>query len=270
MKNKQKIKLVLSGSGMLYPAHAGAIKALDKLGFEIDSITGVSGGAIIASLIASNYSINEILDEIKNYLPNDILDPSFWPFDNYGFIKGEKLEKILRKKLLSHFRYTSIPLNIVAVNINKRCKEIFSTKWTPDICIAEAVRASISIPGIFKAKKILNDLYVDGGIADNFPLDIYNEDKEVLPVIGLNICNKNPDSHKREEVGGIKNYISNIVESIVNVNSVEQIEDSKNAEVINLIVPRRSLDFNIDKNKMDAIITEGYISVINYFNSKEN
>jgi len=74
-------------------------------------------------------------------------------------------------------------LSIIASNLSKRRPEIFSLATTPDVAVADAVRMSMSIPFYFNALRFNGkyfgegDLYVDGGLYNNFPIQIYDDPK---------------------------------------------------------------------------------------------
>lgn len=260
-----KIRIVLSGSGTLYPAHAGALQALEDLGFEFEEICGVSGGSIIAGAIAYGYKAEDIKRFIIDTLPSKskIIDYSWWPFKNYGLIKGEKIRKNIKKIIPCTFSGLKIPLKVIALNISFREKKVFGSEETPYMDVSEAIMASMSIPGLFKARKIDNSLYVDGSVVDCFPVDIFNEYDNVY---GLKICNSGCYIYReKEDIKSVKSFMSSIVDSIISENSREQVEDAKNASVIYLNVPRKTVDFGITEEQCLKIMEQGYNSVINYF-----
>ena len=109
MKNK-KIKLVLSGSGTKYPCFVGAIKKLLEEGYEIEEVCGTSGGALVASGLASYYDSKNPLATIDrlekfmiDFLPGKLIDWNFLPFFRRGFIGGKKILKALEENLPKSF-----------------------------------------------------------------------------------------------------------------------------------------------------------------------
>ena len=72
----RNIKLVLSGSGTLYPVFVGAIKRLIKKGHQVQAICGTSGGAIVAAAIAGGMPIEDLEKLVKRLLPIDMVD--YW------------------------------------------------------------------------------------------------------------------------------------------------------------------------------------------------
>ena len=142
-----KIRLALSGSGFLLPAHAGAICALLDKNIEIVEVAGTSGGAFTACSVATMWNqedllktaLKDTLDNIMSYQPSAIL--------KQGFNNGLVLEKFLEQKLGNIcFSNVSIPLKIVATDIDNACPFILSQQTTPDVKLSDACRASASLP----------------------------------------------------------------------------------------------------------------------------
>ncbi|OPY86065.1 MAG: NTE family protein RssA [Smithella sp. PtaU1.Bin162] len=196
---RPKIGLVLSGGGARGVAHIGVIKVLEEMKIPVDYIAGTSMGAIIGGLYASGISpadLEKIVTSIEwneafkdNPSPQDLSfrrkqDAADYMIDfdiGYkdgsfkiprGFIQGQNLHLIL-KKLLFHtesirnFDELHIPFRAVAADI-----ETGETVVLKDGSLVKAIRASMSIPGVFSPVEIDGRLLVDGGIADNVPVDI--------------------------------------------------------------------------------------------------
>ena len=131
-------------------------------------IAGTSIGSVIGAAYAAGTSPNELEEYSKNTDWQSLLDFNLpW----VGLIKGQKVEKILHD--LTHnkkFEELYIPFRTVVYNITKRRKEILQSGD-----LVKAVRASISIPGIFTPAKIGRDKYIDGGIVDPCPVKLLKE-----------------------------------------------------------------------------------------------
>lgn len=263
----KKYKLVLSGSGTKFPVFIGALKRLEEEGIEFEEACGTSGGAIIAAGLASGYKASsDLINLSKDFMPrlNKLLDPSlrslFW---SWGLIRGEKLEKEFRTFLPGKMKHTDIPLRIVTVNYDKRSKEnpynVFCSKSTPEADLYKAVRASMSIPLVFTPVKIDGDRHIDGGIAANFPLDIYGDSENV---IGLNFM-ASPKKRKTRQWGvkALIGYILNVVDIFINAASKEYIDDAPQARIFNLPTVQDGLDFFMSEEDVDLMISEGYKAV---------
>lgn len=254
----KRIKLVLSGSGALYPVHAGAVIKLAEAGYEIEEVCGTSGGAIIAAALASGIKPNnELVKMIKASLPakNNLLDKSISSLIfNWGLIKGNKIRDIFSKYFVKKFNQTRIPLHVITTNIDREDISIFSTKDTPTANIAEAVRASISIPGVFAPIKINGHLHVDGGLMANYFLDIFGAGENV---IGLRFKSLS-DQANTKKIKDVKDYVSRVINTMITANMREHIEDAIFARTIILESNHGGLDFNMTDGDVDDMIHEGY------------
>jgi NTE family protein len=163
---KQKVSLVLSGGGARGMAHIGVIEELEKLNFEIVSITGTSMGALVGGIYALG-KLNEFklwlqtLDKLKVFKLVD------FTFSSQGLIKGDRLINEL-KKIISDksIEDLNIAYASVAVDILNKKEIVFTTG-----SIYEAIRASIAIPTVFTPVTLDNTILIDGGVLNNIPIN---------------------------------------------------------------------------------------------------
>ncbi len=183
-----KTGLVLTGGGARGIAHIGAIKALEKIGFKPDIIVGCSMGAIVGGI----YACGSPIDFIEDYLINKFefrKHTERWTFQfsrgpivrfiqveqaltamihDRGVDNGEKILNLIRELTQNkNFEQTEIPFACNAVDILSG-KEIVLNSGN----VAEAIRASMSLPGIFTPVTRGNMLLIDGGILNNNPIEI--------------------------------------------------------------------------------------------------
>lgn len=153
----RKVALVLGAGASKGFAHVGVIKVLEANGIPIDMIVGTSAGSFVGSLYAygmNSYDLQKIALSISK---SDIVDISI---PDSGFIKGEKIEEFINRNVKNtHIDKLKIPFYAVATDIVTGKEVVFGRGNT-----GTAVRASCSIPGIFRPVKIGNSLYVDGGV----------------------------------------------------------------------------------------------------------
>ena len=192
-----KVALVLSGGGVKGYAHLGVLRVLERENIKIDYITGTSIGALIGTLYSIGYSVDEIekfLDDInvssflETVTDNTNLSlekkeslkkySAYLSFDNelnFSFPKGLKgtgEEYLILKKMLGKYEYMDsfdnfpIPLRIVATNLNTGETKAFSKGD-----VAKALIASMAIPSIFEPMKIDGEIYVDGLVSRNLPVE---------------------------------------------------------------------------------------------------
>ena len=192
-----KVALVLSGGGVKGYAHLGVLRVLERENIKIDYITGTSIGALVGTLYSIGYSVDEIekfLDDInvssflETVTDNTNLSlekkeslkkySAYLSFDNelnFSFPKGLKgtgEEYLILKKMLGKYEYMDsfdnfpIPLRIVATNLNTGETKAFSKGD-----VAKTLIASMAIPSIFEPMKIDGEIYVDGLVTRNLPVE---------------------------------------------------------------------------------------------------
>lgn len=171
--------LILSGGGARGFAHVGILKALNEFDIYPDVIAGVSAGAIVGSLYADGHSPDQIYEIFAQ--ENTFFNYVKFKVPGKGLFNTTGLKKNLSKHLKAKtFKELQIPLYVVATNINKAEVVYFDTGE-----ILERVLASAAIPVLFEPIKIDGDLYVDGGVLDNFP--VFPIEKACKRLIGISL-----------------------------------------------------------------------------------
>jgi len=162
---KKKIGLALGSGGAKGFAHIGVLKVLEKEGIKIDMIAGSSMGAVVGALYGVHMNTNAMERQIKGFELKKYFDMGL---PRSGLIKGDKLEKYLRK-ILNNLKFKDLPfpLFISATDLNEG-KEVIFNKGD----LTKAVRASISIPGLFYPVENNGRILIDGGIKDPLPVEI--------------------------------------------------------------------------------------------------
>ena len=159
------IAVVLGAGAVKGFAHIGVLKILESQNVPIHMVVGTSVGSLVGSLYAYGYDAYK-LQMIAYALERDDLIDITLP-DN-GFVRGEKLENYVNRMVkdtpIEKFR---IPFHAVATNIQTGEEMVFGTGNA-----GMAVRASCSIPGIFKPARISGKTYADGGIVSPLAIDV--------------------------------------------------------------------------------------------------
>ncbi len=159
-----KFGYVLSGGGARGIAHLGIIKALEENDLRPSIISGTSAGAIIGAFYANQYPPEEILKMIAGTRLYKILRPSF---NLDGFISLEKSYSFFLKFFKEDlFESLAIPLITTAVSVKTGKVHYFSHGK-----LIRALFASSAIPVIFNPVEIEGDLFIDGGILNNLPVE---------------------------------------------------------------------------------------------------
>lgn len=201
-ESRPKIGLALSGGGARGGAHVGVLKALEEFGVPVDYIAGTSMGAIIGGLYASGYSADEIEALLiatdwskgltdqparrdrtmrKKELEAQFLIPYRVGFNKgklqlpLGAIEGQHLDQLFHRMLLpvvgiDDFDLLPIPFRAVGTDLVTGEQVVLSHGSLPD-----ALRASMSVPGVFAPVRINERLLVDGGMSNNLPVNIVRE-----------------------------------------------------------------------------------------------
>lgn len=172
---KPKVALVLGGGGAKGAATIGALKAIHKTGIKVDYVVGTSIGSVIGGLYVAGYSPNEIESLFLNNEWLRLLADKPAKKDKsrniIGITKGDvvqqKLDALFRKKKCRTFKSTRIPFRCVTTDII-RIKEVILGNDS----LAKAIRASISIPGVYRPVEIGGLQLIDGGLMNNLPVDV--------------------------------------------------------------------------------------------------
>lgn len=152
-----KIALVLGAGASKGFAHIGVLKILETNKIPIHLIVGTSVGSVVGSLYAYGFNAFDLQRLSFSIEQKDIVDLTI---PDNGFIKGEKLEEFVNKTLKNTpIEKLKIPFYAIATEIQNGQETVFARGNT-----GQAVRASSSIPGVFRPVKIGDKVYVDGGV----------------------------------------------------------------------------------------------------------
>ena len=222
---KPNIKnLVFSGGGVKGYSFIGAIKALNEHNI-IDNVTtyaGTSIGSLLALTLCLNYSYSELysmltklnITEFQHVTTENIINF----FEEYGIDNGDKFLKIIEILInakLKQYRITfkelydktNKKLIVAATCVNKKKIIYYNYLETPDAIVSETIRKSISVPFLFKPIKDESDglLYVDGGLINNFPINLFKTDsKETL---GFLLYSEECVESENTEITSFESYV---------------------------------------------------------------
>lgn len=159
-----KVALVLGAGASKGFAHIGVLKVLESNQMPVHLIVGTSAGSFIGSLYAYGYNAFQLQKMALSIEKKDIIDLTI---PDNGFIKGELLEAYINRMVINTpMDKLRIPFYAVATNIQTGQEVIFGSGNT-----GKAVRASCSIPGIFRTVNISGYMYVDGGVVSPVAVD---------------------------------------------------------------------------------------------------
>ncbi|WP_066066463.1 patatin-like phospholipase family protein [Neobacillus soli] len=182
-----KIGLALGSGGARGFAHLGVIKALSDAGIPIHLIAGSSMGALVGSFYGAGIDLDRLYKLSTAFKRKYFLD---FTVPKMGFISGKKVKDFIR--VFTHGKNIedlSIPIGIVATDLLTGEKVIF--KQGP---VAEAVRASISIPGIFVPEKYMGRILIDGGVTDRVPVSVAKEmGADIVIAVDVSMVKRNAE-----------------------------------------------------------------------------
>ena len=279
---KRTIKqLILSGGGVKGIAYIGAFKYIDELKqrrlleeklqgfdkekcmipeFDIKEVCCVSVGSIVGLLYILGYTYEEFLDEIITKDLHNLKDFKIRNFLNkYGLDSG---------KMIVNWIETLIIKKVVASNLNKYELDIFDYKKNPNLKVVRAIRMSISIPLIFSVEKYQNTIYVDGGIINNFPIKIYENDLDTL--LGLKLVTRGEfASHEIDEtIDTFDNYLFHLMTCFLVQKEKETTLSYKYIDHTICIEAQsvtHTVNFSLSEDDKRRLIEIGYESASNYF-----
>jgi len=263
--------ICLSGGGARGFQLLGSIAYLQEiLNFqEIDEFIGTSIGAMLCYLLAIGYSAIEILmffhsskvlEKIKNFNVMQMIQEggssSFSPIQ-------ELLERMTIKKIgclisLSQLKsQLGKKLVIVVYNLTKKCKEIISPETRPDIPCITAIRMSSTLPFIFQPYLYDNSLYLDGGLVDNFPVELLScADKSIAISLSPSkktqknpMVNFNPVLYAVDILNIPINYLMN--------RSIQYAKDNK-IKLIDIESTFRGTEFDLSTTTKLDLFSNGY------------
>ena len=243
---RKKVAVVLSGGGAKGMAHIGVLKVLEKAGIPIDIITGTSMGSIVGGLYAIGYNAhsldsvaraqdwtfvisdrdnlrNQSLSDLKKQYTYAISSSIFSGKRNLqagGLIKGKNLTQLFEKLCVGYTdsldfsRDLPIPFACVATDIVSYTEYDFHSGRLP-----QAMRASMAIPAVFSPVRIDSLVLVDGGMRNNFPVDIAKQMGADI-VIGVSVHDHPMTADDAWDTKGV-------LAQILDVNTKNKFEENK-------------------------------------------
>jgi NTE family protein len=245
--SRPRVGLVLGGGGARGAAHIGVLKELERLRIPIDAIAGTSMGAIVGGLYATGVDANELerlvasMDwaaALKDESAREDLsfrrkqDERQFPINfemglrgkdfllPNGVIQGQKLELLLRELTLhaSHvkdFDDLSIPFRAIASDIVAGEAVVLG-----DGDLTMAIRASMSVPGVFAPALVDGKLLVDGGLIGNLPVDVMQEmGVDIIIAVDVEF-----PLYESEELGSVLAISEQMLTILIRKETLRQIE----------------------------------------------
>jgi NTE family protein len=280
---REKVALVLAGGGARGIAHVGVIRALEEMQIPVDAVAGTSMGALVGGLYATGMNAGElqsVVSEMDWELAfTDTLKRSSQPIrrkaDDYdypikinlafkngqlsfplGLIQGQQVRMIIKELMvdadhISDFDRLPIPYRAVATDIETGEAFVFDSGD-----MVTAMRASMSIPGLLVPVEYDGRLLVDGGVANNIPVDVARSmgaDRLITIDIGTPLKD-------RDEINSVVSVADQMLGFLTRKNSLEQIETLSATDF--LIRPELEAIGMLDFEGEQAIAEQGYLATM--------
>ena len=169
----KEIGLVLSGGGVRALAHIGFIKVLIENNIIPTRVTGTSAGALVAALYAAGYSPDEMLVFFKQ---TPLLKLSLYARNKPGIMDSDKYALFFKKFFPENsFESLKYPLTVTATDLIHGKLDYFNKGE-----LIKPLIASSALPPIFSPIEINGNLYSDGGVLNNFPIEPLEEKSDVI------------------------------------------------------------------------------------------
>lgn len=286
-----RIDLVLEGGGIRGVALAGAYEALVAAGCRPVNVAGTSAGAIVAALIAAGYTpaelervavtqeFAELLDPVVPWLPGRPLRAVAGIVRDWGIYKGDRfvswMSGMLKAKGCACFgscmggisdRGSMSRLRIVASDITMNRIFVFPDDLhdlgiDPETFpIADAVRASIGIPFVFRPYTLSADgrttKFVDGGLLSNFPIGLFDDPANAIrPTVGVRVSR----GQERLVIRDLRGYIAAIVSTAIS--ALDARDAARAADAVRTVRIEtgavRVTDFAMSKDRRRALYHAG-------------
>ena len=270
-----RLGLVLEGGGALGLAHIGVIQYLEQHHIPVNYITGTSMGGLVGGLYATGLDANGVRDVVKGIKWDEVLSgqipfgylsfrrrqdareyPSTLEFGLHkglqfpsGFNSGQQVVLILDRIALPYSDITSfdelpIPFACVATDLATRSEHVFRSGP-----LNLALRSTMSLPGIFTPVRDGEHIYVDGGLLNNFPVNVAREmGADFIVGIHLETATVNPEAPLSSFA-----VLNESIAAVIDANERKAMQD---ADLV-VTVPLKKFS-SMDYNKADLIIKAGY------------
>jgi NTE family protein len=283
---KSNVKyLALKGGGSKVYGHVGGILGLDEVGVynQIEGFSGTSAGSIIAGLCAIGYTPKEVKEIVFSYDLKKFEDKTFMsvlksPF-TMGICSGNYFLSVIKKAIkdkTGNENYTFADLKkdgkkqlkVYATAVDRvNVLQEFSSEITPNVRIADAIRASMSIPAIYQPFSIEGQLYFDGGIALNYPINVFDEEEKTIGIFFYD--SKDYRNNTTNKLNYSQPFKATIQLFKAGLDS-QDINTLSNDEVMRRTIKIDTLgisstDFGINKSQQLALLESGKRSAIYFF-----
>lgn len=247
---RRSIGLALSSGGSKTVAHLGVVDELEKEEVPVDAIAGSSGGSMIAAGMAAGMSPERRVAHLQEVAA--LLGVRRWDFNvppRTGLMKGRRLRDAIDRMFEGRtFADLEIPLYVVATDLASGEEVVLDSGP-----LADALRASLGIPGAFDPWKLDGRLLMDGAIINPMPANVLRA-RGIDVVIGSLVAGKRDDPSAPAMVEAPP--VMQTILRMVNLMERELIKGQ--LPLVDLLIrPRVTTNYSFDFKSIDDFIAEG-------------
>lgn len=278
--------LALAGGGIKVLSFCGALYRLDKIHkiSNIKRIIATSAGCIIALMVICGFSVEEMIELVKErdmseIKSNDTLINNLYRFAfNFGFNDGTSIESwiielLSIKKINPTITFKELhnlfdkELILTVCYLNKRELKLLSSVDTPDLEVVKGVRMAMTFPLYFEP--INNEdgnIYVDGALICNYPIDyLRSYDPYLENTIGLTLTCDNQERGKYHAIGTIFDMFD-LIMATLNLALKDNLSIEAKKKTITINTKEIDMfDFNLTDKEKERLFARGYRAVKEYF-----
>ena len=203
---KKRAALVLAGGGARGVAHIGAIEELESQGFEITAVAGTSMGALVGGVYASGHlePFREWMCALDKYKVFSLVD---FALSTEGLVKGDRVMEAMKALVPDmDIERMPVPFTAVAADLLTGDEVVLDRGGLYD-----AIRASISIPSVFRPVHRDGRVLIDGGTVNPLPLNrVRREEGDLLIAVDVSA---RFEAHPAERTNASLNYYKVLIAS---------------------------------------------------------
>ncbi|MGM0941097.1 MAG: patatin-like phospholipase family protein [Bacillota bacterium] len=286
-----KIDGVFSGGGVKAYAFVGALKRVEERGLILERVAGTSAGAIVASLLAAEYTASDIQNMLDELDLQKLIDPpaltKVLPFTKWAFLyfqlginKGNKLERWVYDKLARKDIYTFKDINSSYLKVVVSDISLGRLVVIPDdleriydinpetFPVAKAVRMSAGFPYFFIPKKLSSSknkksIIIDGGLLSNFPLWVFEDrDKKISrPILGMKLSESTLNNIAPRKINNALDMFHALFVTMKEAHDSRYISKSQKNNIIFIPIKNvGSINFDVREETKEQLMDTGYRS----------
>jgi len=257
---ERRLVFVLGGGGSRGACTVGVLRALLEAGIKPDAVVGCSSGAFNAVALASKpdlETINQLAAVWRSIRNRDLFNRNplrmavRYVRSHNSFFDSRYLRRLAATNLPGTFEQLVLPCAVIATNLTRARKEIFTTGSVPD-----AVAASSAIPGVFNPYRIGDEEFVDGAVAENVGLAEAIQ-LGATHVIAIDNSTSNPRRPPSNNLAGV---LAQSIQIMLAQRTIEEYQRFATQAQISLLVP--NVEFGTegtDFSQVERLIEESYL-----------